>query len=59
MDLINDRPRKVLGYRTPREVFLAQSGAVALQTCMGLLKSENRGEEGPTLQQYLSSIISR
>lgn len=32
MDLINDRPRKSLGYRTPREVFLAQSGAVALQT---------------------------
>jgi transposase, IS30 family len=31
MDLINDRPRKSLGYRTPREVFYGQSGAVALQ----------------------------
>lgn len=31
MDLINDRPRKSLDYRTPREVFLEQSGAVALQ----------------------------
>jgi transposase, IS30 family len=32
MDLINDRPRKSLGYRTPREVFYGQSGTVALQT---------------------------
>ncbi len=31
MNLINDRPRKSLGYRTPREVFYGQSGAVALQ----------------------------
>jgi transposase, IS30 family len=26
MDLINDRPRKSLGYQTPREVFYGQSG---------------------------------
>ncbi len=32
MDLINDRPRKSLGYQTPREVFYGQSGGVALQT---------------------------
>jgi transposase, IS30 family len=32
MDLINDRPRKSLGYQTPREVFYGQSGTVALQT---------------------------
>ncbi|AGY57963.1 IS30 family transposase [Gloeobacter kilaueensis] len=32
VDLLNDRPRKSLGYRTPREVFLEQSGCVALQT---------------------------
>jgi transposase, IS30 family len=31
VDSINDRPRKSLGYRTPREVFLEQLGAVALQ----------------------------
>lgn len=31
MDLINDRPRKSLGYQTPREVFYGQSGGVALQ----------------------------
>jgi IS30 family transposase len=32
-DALNDRPRKVLGYKTPREVFLAsQAGSfVALQ----------------------------
>jgi IS30 family transposase len=32
VDLLNDRPRKALGYRTPREVFLGESGPVALQT---------------------------
>ena len=32
MDLINDRPRKSLGYQTPREVFYRPPGAVALQT---------------------------
>jgi IS30 family transposase len=31
VDSINDRPRKSLGYRTPREVFLEHLGAVALQ----------------------------
>ncbi|MBW4697861.1 MAG: IS30 family transposase [Aphanocapsa lilacina HA4352-LM1] len=30
VDLLNDRPRKALGYRTPREVFLGESGPVAL-----------------------------
>lgn len=32
VNLLNDRPRKPLGYRTPGEVFLAQSSPVALQT---------------------------
>jgi IS30 family transposase len=31
VDSINDQPRKALGYQTPREVFLKQLGAVALQ----------------------------
>jgi IS30 family transposase len=31
VDLINHRPRKSLGYRTPHEVFWGQSGDVALQ----------------------------
>jgi len=31
VDSINGRPRKSLGYRTPREVFLEQLGAIALQ----------------------------
>lgn len=31
VDLINHRPRKSLGYRTPYEVFWGQSGDVALQ----------------------------
>ncbi len=32
VELINHRPRKSLGYRTPHEVFWGQSGDVALQT---------------------------
>ncbi len=31
VELINHRPRKSLGYRTPHEVFWGQSGDVALQ----------------------------
>ncbi len=31
VDLINDRPRKSLGYRTPYEVFFGQSGTDTVQ----------------------------